>query len=396
MAASPMTGTEGALPGFYFIAYGALGAFLPYFPPWLENHGFVGLRMSLIMALVPALAALVPPVVGHWADNHGARGNLLMLLSGAAGLSMLALGLLDSLGGAESFPLVLLLFTPFVCCRPAVIMMADRIALEGKGNYGRRRLWGSLGFLCVALATGKFASDDNQQRVPLFVGCLLLLSTLVAWRLPRSVTPEAAQEHCSNSSLTSPLAITLFRDLRFVTFLLVTALFQVANISYQLCGTLLFRDLGATGTQTGLLWAMGVVAEVAVMLTAGRLMKRYRPEQLLLLAMFAGVLRWGVTASLTNPESAFATQALHGITFGLTLLCSLAYVKQIAPRNQLGKCQGLFMTAQSIGGVLGTLLWGPIYATYGGASVFGGAAVLSLLSAAVAAAGLLPRRVPAR
>lgn len=383
--------TDSSLPGFYFVAYGALGAFLPYFPPWLENHGFVGLRMSLIMALVPALAALVPPIVGHWADTRGARGNLLMALAAVAGVGMLALSALDALGAAESFPLVLLAFLPFVCCRPAVIMMADRIALEGGGNYGTRRLWGSLGFLAVALATGHYVTADNQSQIPLVVGALLSLSALVAWRLPRSVNIPAAESKTLKKVDTPLGREPALKNPRFLVFLLITALFQIANISYQLCGTLFFRDLGASGTQTGLLWGVGVVAEVGVMLGAKGLMERYRPETLLTAAMLTGVLRWGVTSVLTSPGPAFVTQALHGITFGLTLLCSLAFVKQVAPTRHLGKYQGLFMMAQSIGGVLGTLLWGPIYAGSGGGRVFGTAAALCLLSATVAYAGLYRR-----
>ena len=81
----------GPIGAFYFVSFGALGIYSPYFPLWLEAHGFIGVSMSAIAALAPAMNLVGPPLAGAWSDARGARGNLLTLVCAVAALSMLAL-----------------------------------------------------------------------------------------------------------------------------------------------------------------------------------------------------------------------------------------------------------------------------------------------------------------
>ncbi len=391
-----------ALGGTYFSVYGALGAFLPYFPLWLESHGFRSGQMAAILALVPAMAAVVPPCVGRLCDRRGARANLLIFLAVLSAASMAGLGGCERLGVEIGLPLLLVGFVPFAAARPALIQLADRIALETGEDYGKRRLWGSVGFLVVELLVGRFWSARRGFPLPWWIGGWLLLGAALALALPRrtAASPQArAAERVARPAAVyaalSRLGEGLRKNRRLAPFLLSACLFQAANISYHVCGSLLFRDLGAGGTAVGVLWGIGVVAEVALMTVAGGWTRRIRPEVLLVLAQLAGVLRWALTASLRSPLPAYFVQLLHGATFGLTLVCCLEYIKRSAPPQQLGQIQGALMAAQALGGIAGSLAWPVVYATSGAPLVFGWAAALSLVSAALTQWGLVaPRRAP--
>jgi PPP family 3-phenylpropionic acid transporter len=180
----------------------------------------------------------------------------------------------------------------------------------------------------------------------------------------------------------------LLRQRHFVAFLACACTFIAGHSSYDLCGSLFFRDLGASGDAIGLLWVTGVSGEIALFFLAAPLARRVRPERLLVLAYACGALRWLLTSLLPGFEHAFWVQPLHGVSFGVTWLASLAYVRRVAGPRLAGGAQGLFMAAQAAGGALGMLGWGPLYERSGGRTVFALAAGLSLLAALLALAAL--------
>ena len=67
-----MPGRTGLLRLYYFLFFGALGAYLPFFPSWLEAHGIRGFAMSTIAALWPLLGIVSPVLFGVAAGCVGA------------------------------------------------------------------------------------------------------------------------------------------------------------------------------------------------------------------------------------------------------------------------------------------------------------------------------------
>jgi PPP family 3-phenylpropionic acid transporter len=376
--------SRAALGAYYFAFFGALGLHVPYFPLWLELNGFRGLSMGAIAALVPALSFVGPPLVGWLSDSRGARGNLLSLATALSCLSLALLGVAQATGVSRVFWVVFPLTFGFAACRSSLILLADRIALERGGNYGRRRVWGSIGFLLVASSFGA-SPDGFWIWTPACASVLFALAFGFSLALPRVVGGVVVRS--------SRKAGHLLSDRRMLVFLACASLFMAGHTSYDLCGSLFFRDLGASGDTIGLLWSTGVIAEIAILVLAGPLVERIAPHRLLAIAYCAGALRWLLTSRLPGPLWAFPVQALHGVTFGLTWLASLAYVRRAATAQLAGSAQGLFMAAQATGGVLGMLAWGPLYERHGGRIVFTIAGCLAA-GAAITALALLRDPTP--
>lgn len=366
--------SRGAVGTFYLLSFGALGIYSPYFPLWLEAHGFTGVTMSAIAALTPAMSFIGPPLAGAWSDAHGARGNLLTRVCAVAAASMLALSAAEAAGLSQSFLIVFAAVLFYAACRSPVIMLADRIALERGGHYGRRRVWGSIGFLLAAAGFGRWFPADSWRWIPLVLASTMGAAALASLRLPRT-TPRA--------DAAKPPARKLHAQPRFVAFLVCSALFSASHASIDLCASLFFRDLGATGAEIGLLWATGVIAEILLM-TSARGALAVRSETLLVLAYGGGALRWLLTSQLPAPGWAFVTQPLHAISFALVWLTSLEHVCRTSSPETFGTAQGLFMAANATGSVLGMLVWGPLYAAQGGPSVFLWATALGSLAALLA------------
>jgi len=372
---------------FYFAAFLAIGMHAPFFPLWLEAHGFRGVSMSAIAALSPALSALGPPLVGAVADARGARGNLLGVVCAVACLGMAALCAVEASGHGGVFGLVFACVLPYALCRSPILLLADRIAIEAGGNYGRRRLWGSLGFLIGAGAFGRVVAPENWHWLPGFVALALAVAYLASLRLPR----------VSSAPMAPVLgeAWRLLKQRRFALLLVASSIFAAGHASYDLCSSLYFRDLGAGRDTIGLLWVTGVVAEIAIMALAAPWFGKVHPERWLLLAYALGALRWFAMAFLPSAGFAFLLQPLHGFSFGLVWLSSLEVLKRAAGHHALGGAQGLLMAANAVGGTLGIMAFGPLYAARGGGSVFLLAAILAFAAALLGRINLAQSEWPA-
>jgi len=365
---------------FYFASFAALGLQAPYFPLWLEAHGFEGLAMGVIAALTPAMSFFGPPLVGALADARGARGNLLSAACALSCSGMAGLCLAELLGAGGRFSLVFCAVLPFAACRSPIIMLADRITLEQGGNYGRRRVWGSIGFMVAATAFGRWCPPEAWRWLPGMVALALAAAFSQSLRLPRAGGTLCAEPGTERRWLPGRA---------FLPFALCTALSAASASSYDLCGALFFRDLGASGNTIGLLYGTAVLAEVGLLASVGTLLARIGPERMLVAAYAAAALRWLGMACLGSTALAFALQPLHALSFALAWIASLEYVRRVAGPHALGGAQGGFMAATAAGGVVGMLCWGPLYASRGGAAVFLCAALLSAVAAVLALATLV-------
>jgi MFS transporter, PPP family, 3-phenylpropionic acid transporter len=371
------------LRALYFAVFGAIGSFSPYFPLWLEQHGFRGLGMSLVAALAPAMSALGPPVIGVVADRHGARGQLITIAGALACLSMVTLWLAER-GAADGFVLlVFVLVLLFALCRSTLVMLADVVSLELGADYGKRRLWGSLGYMIATMCVGWLLRALGIGWLPLIVALPLLGATLASLRLPARAAPPVRSEG------PAPALTELLADRRFVVFLVCTALIWAAHSAYDLCGPLFVRDLGASSAQIGVLWGLGVGAEVLLMASAGALFVKRRAESVLVIGYAGGALRWFGYALIPSASWAFLLQPLHALSFALMWLGSMQYVRRWVDRGLLGRAQGLLTTAVALGGVCGMFLWGPLYASQGGRLVFVIAGCIALAGAALASTALM-------
>ena len=262
----PLTGTLGT---FYFASFAALGLSAPYFPLWLQAHGFEGSSMGVIAALTPAMSFFSPLLVGALADARGARGNLLSAACALSCSGMAGLCLAELLGDASQFWIVFAATLAFAACRSPIIMLADRITLERGGSYGRRRVWGSVGFMVAAAGFGRWCPPDAWRWLPGMVALALAAAFAQSLRLPRAgavappVEPGTARRWLPGRT--------------FLPFACCTALSAASASSYDLSGPLLFRDLGASGNTIGLLYGTAVLAEVGLLATAGPLLSRLGP-----------------------------------------------------------------------------------------------------------------------
>ncbi|HVV48655.1 MAG TPA: MFS transporter, partial [Polyangia bacterium] len=171
------------------------------------------------------------------------------------------------------------------------------------------------------------------------------------------------------------------RELRLL--LIAGALHWACMAPYNVFFGVFLRDLGLPPLDWGFAFAVGVTAEMLVLLAFHRIHARVRLDTLLAAAFLASALRWLGNATLQSPAALIALQALHGMTFGMFWSAGIALVAATVPPELRATGQALLVMSINVGGALGNFAVGRLYDTAGPAFLFAVAAAGEVLPLAV-------------
>ena len=136
----------------------------------------------------------------------------------------------------------------------------------------------------------------------------------------------------------------------------------------------------------GWLWALGVIAEVAVFMVMHRMVPVFGLRKLLLLSLILAAIRWTLIGKF--PESmaiVLFAQLLHAATFGIYHAVAIQLIHEYFTGKHQGKGQALYSSLSfGAGGALGSFLSGYTYDYLGPATMFYGAAVVSIIAFVIA------------
>ncbi len=360
------------LRAFYFFSFGALGALFPFLPLLLEDRGLTASHISWIMALLPITGLFVPPLWGVVADALQARVPLLRLASIGCGIGTLLL--LPSWGYWGNFVAVgvLCLF------RAPIISLADAVTCSALGGqsvtFGRVRVWGSVGFAFFVWVLGQ-ANGSSHPALLLSATCAIYLASAAA-TLPLRRRPVQRER-----GLWGQARAVMFRP-GMLLYLLANAVYYSGHATFDAFFSLHARALGFGDPFIGLCWTTGVGVEIGVMLVAPLLLGRVRAVSLLALCAAAALARWSALSVVTSGPPLIATQALHGLTFGLWYLSMVRFIQARVPERLRASLQSVTMAFMGLGMTTGYLAGGQILDRLGGHALYrhaAGAAALSLV-----------------
>lgn len=367
---------------YYFVAYSALGLYLPLFPSWLKERGFSGVSMAALVMLMPLCQLLAPVFVGGLADRLQLRGRMMTFCAAVTATGMSVLCVTSHLTAQLPFVLSWLCLFLFAALRGPSVGLADVLAMESQYDYGRLRVFGSLGFMGMALLGPSLIDVRHPALLPCAMSVTLWLLVLVSRFLPQaSRLPPRPVLADATELLAQP---------RYQKLLVTMVLIFTASSAYDLCATMLLMERGANGAYIGKFWAVAVIAEVVVMSLAAPWVERIGPGKVLALSCAAAALRWLFIASTPSLSWLLAFQPLHALSFGSMWMGAICVLRRELGAKGTATAHGLFSSAIAVGNALGLLVWSVLYEREGGALVFGCASVLAALSALSAARLIRP------
>jgi len=362
----------------YFTYFGVLGIFVPYFGLFLDGRGLSSADIGLLLAIVTASRIVGPTVWALIAERSGKPLTVMRL-----GALLAAIGWLSSFADYGFWPLLLgfALFSFFwTAILPQLEVATFAFVNDDTRAYSRIRTAGSVGYIVLVMLGGWLFERYGSEFLPLSALLFLVLLLTSLFLLPKvSVNAELSSEPVRFSKL--------IKNSVLLRFMLAALLLQMSFAPFYGFFTLYSRDLGYSGTQTGLFIGLAVAAEIAAFYFAGNLMRNRSYRVLLSVCYGLTVLRWSVLATMAdNVWLLCFSMLLHAGSFAIAHSCAMQFIQQFFPKKLRSRGQALYAgVIFGGGGAIGAYFSGLIWQNGKGASLaFMIAAMLALAATLLA------------
>jgi len=354
----------------YFIYFGILGLYLPYFNLYCYHLGFNGSQIGMLAGLRSATLVLFPFVWGALADRFRRRKsiyllcNVLACVSWAGYLTTTVFGPMLVLAVVHG-----MFYAPLISFLEAYAM--DLLG-EDKNTYGRVRVWGSVSFILIVTVLGYVSERYGIAVIVPLILAGALLQTMAAVVLPAAPVMQPLVTQSAAIRISWP---------RTLVFLCCGFLMLVSHGTYYGFFSIHLENLGLPPTYIGIAWAMAVLAEIVVMINSRRLFSRASFESVLLASFFIAALRWLLLAAFTSPVVILGSQILHAFSYGTFHMASILYMDRLTPgpAKTLGQAANNAIT-YGLGLMIGFMVNGALFDHLGARHLF-------VMSAGLALAG---------
>jgi PPP family 3-phenylpropionic acid transporter len=357
----------------YFAFYAGLAALVPFMVLYFERIGLTGGQIGVLTGLMPAFILLAGPLWSAVADARDRTRGILV----AAALGAAACALVVPL--ANTFwPLFGLVGALAFFASPlAALIDASVLAVLGdaRSRYGRLRSWGAVGWGVSAPLVGFLTQSAGVAWAFLVFGILMTITAGVSAGMPPVRAGPREQRGIGE-------LVRMFTNGTWAPFLLAAFAGGVAMTGTSTFLYLRFAELGASDGLVGIAISIATVSEIPVFVGTAWLVRRWKPQTLLLAALGVFVVRLVAYAALDAPLALASIQLLHGASFALMWAAGVHRAAELAPAGRGTTSQGVFnATVAGLGATCGSLLGGVLYDALGASGMFLAFAALVLLAA---------------
>jgi len=349
------------LSGFYFFYFASLGVLIPYWSLYLKSLGFNSLAIGGLVAILPA-TKLIAPYIWGWLADHTRRSMFIIRIASLLALLSFALVFVSQQLWWLAF--AMLLFSFFW---NATLPQFEAMTLNHLGNdahhYSMIRLWGSLGFIVLAVLIGDLLQDYEADIIPLVV-----LITFVAIFICSFIVPEKLNApHADHSPIWH-----VIKQPKVLAFLAVCFLMLCSHGPYYTFYTIYLEEQGYSSHMIGVLWAVGVLAEVIIFLLMHRLLPVFGARKLLIATLLLTTLRWLLIGFYVNDLlMLFIAQLIHAFSFGVFHSVGISLVHEYFTGSHQGRGQALYSSVSFGAGVaFGSLVSGLVWGQWGAEVLF--------------------------
>ena len=362
-----------------FLEFAVWGAYLTSMGSFLFNAG-MGSMIWLFFATQGFVSIFMPALMGIVADKWVQAQRVLSFSHLIAGVSMLAAGIYAMRSGSDiQFAPFYTLYTISVAFFMPTIAISNSVAysaLEGCGmdtvkSFPPIRVFGTVGFIVSMLLVNFLKGSDGVQfqhtyNQFLVSGGLSLALAIYALSLPACPCKKSDGKSQSFLDATGLSAFKLFKQGQFAIFfifsMLLGASLQITNgyantfiTSFK--DNPLFADTWGANNANALI-SISQISETLCILLIPIFMKKFGIKKVMLIAMFAWVIRFGFFG-LGNPGNGvwlFVLSCIvYGVAFDFFNISGSLYVNDNVDKSMRSSAQGLFMLmTNGLGASIGT------------------------------------------
>lgn len=332
------------LSAFYFFYFAAVGVYVIFMPKVLHDINYTVFEIGVVFALAPLMRFLTP---------------FLFLKHIKLNQRVFSIALLFSVISATSFYISIDYFYAFLInnavlgmCLSLILPYIEVIALKelGKNRYGKSRLYGSIGFMLIALLLGKYLSSP-------FIALHYYLLTVIATAIFSIILLKYDVSHKDKIS-NKPFSFFVYWPLWVSMFFM-----QMSFGGFYNFFTIYETSHGITLEMTSYLWSLGVICEIVIFYYQAPLLKN-NLLNIIKFSILMTTIRWFLLYLYPdNLTITFISQGLHAFSFGLYHSAIIMYLYTLYDNKKLAQ-QFMYGVAYGLGGFTGAIFAGKVYGEY--------------------------------
>ena len=334
------------LSSFFFFYFSGVGIYIIFLPKILNSIGYAPVQIGILFSVVPLMRFLTPFLFLNFfkLSKKVFRYSLFISLLGVVALFWTI----------NDFYILLLNIAVFGIANALTMPYVDTIALEKlKKNYGKSRLWGSLGFMITGLLLAHYF-DGYMIGLYFYlgIGIFIFLSGIL-------ISLNSKEYNLSNDK-SSNKTFSLIKNWHFW---LSIFLLQVSFGFFYNFFTIYENDHGISLKIVSYLWSISIVCEVIMFALQDKIL-HFNILKLIKFSIIVTILRWFLLYLF--PSSlfiAFVTQSFHAVSFALFHTATITYLYRLYSQKKLSM-QFYHGVSYGLGGFVGSLLSGYFYGEY--------------------------------
>jgi MFS transporter, PPP family, 3-phenylpropionic acid transporter len=345
----------------YFLYFGVMGIFLPYFNLYCYKLGFTGFQIGVISASRSVVMVLSPLLLSAIADRFQARKPIYLSCHFiSAGIWCIYLFTSDFLPMLAVTICYTIFYSPIIS-----FLEAFTIDILGnmKKSYGSIRVWGTIAFIATVFLLGGVLDIYPIRIILPLILAGSVIQAAFAFKIP-DIKSNSGKPFLNEVKI-------LFKRKRVLLFLASAFLMLVSHGAYYGFFSIHLENLGYGRTFTGAAWAMASIAEIIVMINSDRIFKRFSIDKIITLAFFAATARWLSLSFLKSPVFILISQTTHALTYAAFHIASILYIDSMTSdeTKTLGQSLNNAVT-YGFGLMVGFFLSGWIYEQAGSFALF--------------------------
>ena len=366
-----------------FLEFAVWGAYLTSLGRYLGNIG-LGSQIKWFFAMQGIVSIFMPTLMGIVADKWIQAQKVLSLCHGLAGLFMIGAGMYaSSAGSAVQFGPLFTLYSLSIAFFMPTIALTNSVAFNALSKAGKDpvkdfppiRVFGTIGFICSMLLTNflKINGTAMQESYTQLLSSGILSLVLCGYALTMPQCPVNKGKGGSLAEAFGLKAFSLFKQGQFAIFFIFSMLLGASlQITNGYANTFLgsfaanpaYADAFAVKNSNALI-AISQASETLCILLIPFFMKKFGIKKVMLISMFAWVLRFAFFG-LGDPGMPgvllfILSCIVYGMAFDFFNISGALYVNENTGEDIRSSAQGLFMLmTNGLGASIGTLAAGEV------------------------------------
>ena len=304
----------------YFLYFGVMGIFLPYFNLYCYHLDFSGFQIGTLSALRSVVMIVFALIWSALADRFQIRRPLYILCNIISTVLWIFFFYTTDFG---AMLVIMLFYTVFYA---PIISFLEAFTMdvlgEEKKSYGRLRVWGSMAFIITVLVLGKVIDEYSIEIIIVLIFCGSLVQASISTKIPDIRIKKKAAFTSKAKVLLTP---------RVVVFLFCAFLMLVSHGAYYGFFSIHLEELGYGNTFIGITWALATISEILVMIKSDWIFKRFSMENVLVFSFMVAALRWFALFFAKSSSAILLLQLLHAVTYGTFHIASILYIDSLTP-----------------------------------------------------------------